>query len=728
MSNNQYQCVVSSAGPCSSNKSTSSAAILTVSASCSSPIINLNPTSVQVTAPGGTSFTVTANGGVLPYSYQWQYDTGSGWINVPNSAPYSGVNSNILNISATALAMTNNQYQCIVSSASPCSSSKSISSIAILTVSASCSAPIINLNPTSVQVTAPGGTSFTVTANGGVLPYSYQWQYDTGSGWINVPNSSPYSGVNSNILNISSTSLAMSNNQYQCVVSSASPCSSNKSTSSAAILTVSASCSSPIINLNPTSVQVTVPGGASFTVTANGGVLPYSYQWQYNTGSGWINVPNSAPYSGVNSNILNISATTLAMSNNQYQCIVSSASPCSSNKSTSSATILTVSASCSSPIINLNPTSVQVTAPGGTSFTVTANGGVLPYSYQWQYDTGSGWINVPNSAPFSGINSSMLNINNTTLSMSGYQFKCIISSSSPCNAYNAISNAASLNVNSPINDIVMSNSGTYTVCSANFYDGGGIINDYPDNQYSVVTIYPSTIGAKVSVTFNSFNTETHYHDLSNYSQIDDDILYVYNGNSTSSVQVGALQGQAGYGTITSSAADGSLTFKFVSHSPYYTATSGTRSGWSATLACNYTPTDISMIASGSFTTCGGNFYDSGGPLGDYMDNQSTIMPSGGTIVTIYPSTVGAKVSVTFNSFNTETHYHDLSNYSQIDDDILYVYNGNSTSSVQVGALQGQAGYGTITSSAADGSLTFKFVSHSHIILQPVEQDQDGPQR
>ncbi|MBL0049684.1 MAG: T9SS type A sorting domain-containing protein [Bacteroidetes bacterium] len=252
-----------------------------------------------------------------------------------------------------------------------------------------------------------------------------------------------------------------------------------------------------------------------------------------------------------------------------------------------------------------------------------------------------------------------------------------------------------------------------------FYDSGGPLGDYMDNQStimpsggSIVTIYPSTVGAKVSVTFNSFNTETHYHDLSNYSQIDDDILYVYNGNSTSSVQVGALQGQAGYGTITSSAADGSLTFKFVSHSPYYTATSGTRSGWSATLACNYTPTDISMIASGSFTTCGGNFYDSGGPLGDYMDNQSTIMPSGGTIVTIYPSTVGAKVSVTFNSFNTETHYHDLSNYSQIDDDILYVYNGNSTSSVQVGALQGQAGYGTITSSAADGSLTFKFVSHS----------------
>jgi len=261
-------------------------------------------------------------------------------------------------------------------------------------------------------------------------------------------------------------------------------------------------------------------------------------------------------------------------------------------------------------------------------------------------------------------------------------------------------------------DVIMSTSRTYTISSENFYDGGGPASDYLNNQNVVVTLYPSTPGAKVSVTFNSFHTQTRYMEFGNYGKFVDDILYVYNGNSTSANQIGALQGQAGLGTITSTASDGSLTFKFVSHAPYDAPPFGTRSGWSATIATNYAPVDISMIAGGSFTTSGGNFYDAGGPSGDYMDNQSDITPSGGTVVTLYPSTPGAKVSVTFNSFHTQTRYMEFGNYGKFVDDILYVYNGNSTSANQIGALQGQAGLGTITSTASDGSLTFKFVSHA----------------
>jgi len=128
-------------------------------------------------------------------------------------------------------------------------------------------------------------------------------------------------------------------------------------------------------------------------------------------------------------------------------------------------------------------------------------------------------------------------------------------------------------------DVTMSSSGTYTVCSGNFYDGGGPSKDYLNNQDVVVTIYPATPGTKISVTFNSFHTQTHYYDVSDrYGVYDDDILYVYNGNSTDATQIGALQGQAGYGTITSSAVDGSLTFKFVSHTPYSNPATGTRTG------------------------------------------------------------------------------------------------------------------------------------------------------
>jgi hypothetical protein len=267
--------------------------------------------------------------------------------------------------------------------------------------------------------------------------------------------------------------------------------------------------------------------------------------------------------------------------------------------------------------------------------------------------------------------------------------------------------------------ITMSASGTHTVNSADFYDGGGPTNDYLNNQDVTVTLFPETPGSKISVTFDTFHTQSHYYDATNiYGNYSDDILYVYNGNSITDPQVGAMQG-IGYGTVTSTASDGSLTFRFISHKSYYTPVTGTKAGWSATIRCNYTPTDITMIAGGSFTTCGGNFYDAGGPNGDYMNNQNAIAPSEGTVVTLYPATPGAKISVTFNSFQTQTHYYDSSDkYALYDDDILYVYNGNSITAPQVGAMQG-VGYGTVTSTAPDGSLTFRFVSHTPYYTPPI---------
>jgi hypothetical protein len=249
------------------------------------------------------------------------------------------------------------------------------------------------------------------------------------------------------------------------------------------------------------------------------------------------------------------------------------------------------------------------------------------------------------------------------------------------------------------NDITMIG-GTFTTSGGNFYDGGGPNGDYWSNQNTTLTLYPATPGAKVSVTFDSFNTQVLYSDA--YYNTKSDILYVYNGNSTSAPQIGAMQG-VGYGTVTSTASDGSLTFQFVSDAPRIKPVSGTRTGWTATITCSSVPpNDITMIG-GTFTTSGGNFYDAGGPNGDYMSNQNTTL-------TLYPATPGAKLSVSFDLFNTQVLYSDA--YYNTRNDILYVYNGNSTSAPQIGALQGEVGYGTILSTADDGSLTFQFVSNA----------------
>ncbi len=140
-------------------------------------------------------------------------------------------------------------------------------------------------------------------------------------------------------------------------------------------------------------------------------------------------------------------------------------------------------------------------------------------------------------------------------------------------------------VTSPSSNILMTGSANYTTCNGIFYDGGGASGNYLNDQNDVVTISPATPGTKISVNFSYFRTQTQYTQFKNTSQILDDVLFVYDGNSTAAPQINALFGQTSPGVITSSAADGSLTFKFVSGKPNSTPATGIRLGWAATINC-----------------------------------------------------------------------------------------------------------------------------------------------
>ncbi len=260
-------------------------------------------------------------------------------------------------------------------------------------------------------------------------------------------------------------------------------------------------------------------------------------------------------------------------------------------------------------------------------------------------------------------------------------------------------------------DIFMAHSAAYTVCSGLFLDGGGGYDDYFENQDDTITIYPETPGSKVSVRFTHFRTQTTYN--SPYSPGDpiDDILYVYNGNSTAAPQIGLMTGSL-YGTVTSTAADGSLTFRFVSHSPYYSPGSDIRSGWTGVITCETSDFyNLHMTASGTISTCKRKFYDSGGPTKDYMNNQREIMPDTGVVITVYPDSIGGRMTVAFDSFITQSNYISENNTLLRDTDILYIYNGNSTSAPVLAKLYDDPAVPfSYTSTAADGSLTFKFTS------------------
>jgi hypothetical protein len=88
--------------------------------------------------------------------------------------------------------------------------------------------------------------------------------------------------------------------------------------------------------------------------------------------------------------------------------------------------------------------------------------------------------------------------------------------------------------------------------------------------------------------------------------------------------------------------------------------------------------------------CGGLFYDSQGPNGQYLNNEFS------TVTFCAPA--GQAITFTFTDFRLEAGF-----------DFLDVYNGPSTASPLLGSYTGNLGPGVI-SSTIGGCLTFQFFS------------------
>ncbi|MDX1270469.1 choice-of-anchor L domain-containing protein, partial [Bizionia paragorgiae] len=126
-------------------------------------------------------------------------------------------------------------------------------------------------------------------------------------------------------------------------------------------------------------------------------------------------------------------------------------------------------------------------------------------------------------------------------------------------------------------DILMQN-GTFTTCSGNFYDSGGVSANYSNNETFEVTICPDVTDASVQVAFTAFSTQGPI------GTNPGDVLTVYDGDDTSAPVLGTFAGggaTANPDVLTASPTNtsGCLTFVFVSND------SGNTSGWAATIDC-----------------------------------------------------------------------------------------------------------------------------------------------
>lgn len=280
------------------------------------------------------------------------------------------------------------------------------------------------------------------------------------------------------------------------------------------------------------------------------------------TGTIIVNVPVAAP---LGQHRLRIMATRNSFSNAQDPC-----TPANANGETEDYTVtIATQASCSgTPLAGTTASSATTScSPLSTNLSLTGATADANITYQWQSSPdNTTWANV------SGATSSTYPASGLTAST---YYRCELTCTN--SSLSAVSTAIQVVVATCINI----STGNTTTCNANFYDSQGPSVNYLNNEDYTFTIYPDP-GNLVRVNFSAFSTESGF-----------DFLSIYDGNSTAATLVGTYSGTTSPGIVTSSAADGSLTFHFTSDG------SNRAAGWQSVVSCVALPTCSGAVTGGT---------------------------------------------------------------------------------------------------------------------------------
>jgi hypothetical protein len=408
-------------------------------------------------------FSLTVNG--IGLNYQWQENTGSGFVNITDGGIYSGATTNTLTVNPALNSMNGYQYQCVISNA--CATALVVSNSAVLTVIPNVITSVsISENPVGAICAGTNVTFTAVPVNGGTLPF-YQWQING----VNAGSNSPI---------FSSTTLN-NGDQVTCLLTSNAVCVLGSPAASNAI-TMTVNPNLPV-SVNVVASSSVICPGTSVTFTAtptNGGTTPF-YQWTLNGANVGTNLS-----SYTNSALVNGDAVT---------CILTSNAVCPIGTPATSNTV-TITVNPSLPVsvsISANPSNVIC---AGTNVTFTAspvNGGATPV-FQWQLngvDAGS------NSSSYS----------NAALD-SGDIVSCILTSAATCatgspDTSNSIT--MTVNPNMPLSVSITANpsnvicAGDNVIFSASAINGGG----YESYQWQINGV---NVGSNSLVYSNSLLT------------------------------------------------------------------------------------------------------------------------------------------------------------------------------------------------------------------------------
>jgi len=303
---------------------------------------------------------------------------------------------------------------------------KAVSNTVQLDVSIS---TIINTQPADSAICEFMTASFTALADGANL--TYQWQAFVSGAWTDLTNTGLYIGVQTSRLMVFGPARTMDGTRYRVIIGS--DCSPDL-ISNEALLTV---YTAPELSDHPDEFKGCPGGIATFSVVAAGTNL--AYQWQVNSGAGFVNVTDNATYSGTATPDLTISNLDLSMNGYLVRAVVSGT--CQPPVTSSFAPLRVYT----EPSIISEPTDAEVCNRVGVTYYAQVFNTGAGETTVWQVNPGTGWSNLSDGALYQGTQTPQLVIMSADTLMTGWHYRLEITG--PCGLY--YTREALLTVNAP---------------------------------------------------------------------------------------------------------------------------------------------------------------------------------------------------------------------------------------------------------------------------------------
>jgi len=303
-----------------------------------------------------------------------------------------------------------------------------------------CKSPVVSADPIDKTICTNWNTFFQVTATN---VNTYQWQVNSGAGFVNISNNAVYGGATTGMLTITQAPASYNNYEYRCVMNST--CGTTVY-SKPALLTVT-----PDINITsiPTAVGMCTGGKAVVKIGHMGTAINYQWQVKTQVTGAYVDLVNAYPYSGVNTAQLEIEKAPDSLQNAVLRCIVTG--DCNGETSADIPVTMVPSA-----YFTQDPQDITIAPYQNAKFDVMLGGG-YDYTLYWQTSTnGNGFVNVNDNSLYGGTKAIALVVKNVQPSLNGLQARCILKSTNPlCPELRDTSEAAKIIIVDPngVNDV-----------------------------------------------------------------------------------------------------------------------------------------------------------------------------------------------------------------------------------------------------------------------------------